>query len=124
MASTEANGNAALAPVQIDGTELSVQVPGYPKLATILAGSQEYMIFRRFSNLNMRNALYLQAELMHLELELETHTSDDFAAKMMYHANWKKLKDAGIDDKGMLIANTQYGTIMRIRSLIGEYSKQ
>jgi hypothetical protein len=124
MASTSTNGSASLAPFLVDGTRLSVQVLGYPKLAAILAGSQEYMIFRRISNLGMRNVLYLQVEVTHLELELDTDTSDDFASKTMYHANWKKLKDSGTDEKGVVIANTQYGAIKRIRSLIGEHIKQ
>ena len=39
----------------------------YPDLAAFMARYPEAMIFRTFEDLNLRNLLYLQAELAHLE---------------------------------------------------------
>ncbi|KAF2174453.1 hypothetical protein K469DRAFT_756731, partial [Zopfia rhizophila CBS 207.26] len=43
---------------------------GYAKLATLISKEKDYAIFRKFSTLNARNLLYLQAELTDLESRL------------------------------------------------------
>lgn len=43
---------------------------GYPKLASLLGGTEGYAIYKRFASLNARNLLYHQAKLIHLEHEL------------------------------------------------------
>jgi hypothetical protein len=47
--------------------EVSRYVQGYPMLAAYMGLTPETNIFRRFSILNARNLLYLQAELTNLE---------------------------------------------------------
>ncbi|KAI4117629.1 MAG: hypothetical protein LQ338_007514 [Usnochroma carphineum] len=42
----------------------------YPKFACMIANHGEAAIFRRFDTLNIKNLLYMQAELVHLEAEL------------------------------------------------------
>ena len=44
--------------------------PGYAKLAILISKEKDYAIFRKFSTLNARNLLYLQAELTDLESRL------------------------------------------------------
>ena len=43
---------------------------GYWKVANLMATHDELAILRRFRNLNMKNLLYLQAEITNLEDEL------------------------------------------------------
>jgi hypothetical protein len=45
---------------------------GYPSLAAFISKDNDFVIFRKFRQLNARNLLYLQAELTHLENEIET----------------------------------------------------
>jgi hypothetical protein len=44
---------------------------GYGKVAELMSTHDEFAVLRRFRNLNMRNLLYLQAEIAHLEEELD-----------------------------------------------------
>jgi hypothetical protein len=45
-------------------------VEGYPKLAHVIGRNPEYAIVRRFTTLDVKLLLYLQAELVQLEHEL------------------------------------------------------
>ena len=47
-----------------------VHVDGYPRLAHIIGRNPEYAIVRRFTTLDVKLLLYLQAELVQLEHEL------------------------------------------------------
>jgi hypothetical protein len=55
----------------------SVPYKGYPSVAAHLASSSELAVFRKFSNLNMRNLLYMQTELIMLEAELAELDRED-----------------------------------------------
>ena len=59
-------------------------VPGYPGLAHVVGQNPGYSIFRRFTTLDTKILLYLQAELMQLEhdlsdLEVENSESGESA---------------------------------------------
>ncbi|ROV95952.1 hypothetical protein VMCG_07984 [Cytospora schulzeri] len=59
---------------------------GYPRVAELMAGHEEFAIFRRFRALNMQNLLYLQAEVVHLEEELiELANRDSRHPERQYH---------------------------------------
>ncbi|KAH7379915.1 hypothetical protein BKA64DRAFT_686638 [Cadophora sp. MPI-SDFR-AT-0126] len=59
----------------------SVHQKGYPSVAAHLASSSELATFRKFSNLNMRNLLYMQTELIMLEAELKELDQQDASDK-------------------------------------------
>jgi hypothetical protein len=104
-----------------------VRVSGYPQLARFQSRYHEYSIFRKFSRLNMLNLLYLQAELKHLELELETTEEDDYASgrqpRQGYHSNWEALRSSlKSADDAITVDNHQCHTLIKIRSLLKEYS--
>jgi hypothetical protein len=44
---------------------------GYAKVALLMSRHNEYGIVRRFGELNFKNLLYLQAELVELEAQLQ-----------------------------------------------------
>ncbi|KAH0564965.1 hypothetical protein GP486_001642 [Trichoglossum hirsutum] len=56
-------------------------VHGYDKLARFLGGHPQMMIFRLFSTLGAKYTLYLQAELSHLEKDLEDASRADSEAE-------------------------------------------
>ena len=49
----------------------------YNRLATLVGTHQELALFRNFKALNVKNLLYMQAELVHLQSELETIELDN-----------------------------------------------
>ncbi|KAI8930810.1 hypothetical protein NX059_011833 [Plenodomus lindquistii] len=60
---------------------LAEYVMGYPKLAARMLVRPETMILRKFSMLNIRTLLYMQAELASLEIKLDKLTRQDAASK-------------------------------------------
>jgi hypothetical protein len=63
---------------------------GHAKIAKLMSETSELAIFRRFSNLNLQNLLYLQAELMHLESNLKD-LADQYHStpnRELYCRNW------------------------------------
>ena len=55
----------------------SLSMADYHKLAGMMAHHEELAIFRRFDTLNLKNLLYMQAELIHLEAELRQMELDE-----------------------------------------------
>jgi hypothetical protein len=81
----------------------------------------EYGIFRSFGDLNYQNLLYLQAELIHLELELkEIVRKDKFSGdpvRSIQARHWPLLKDSQQDGH-----DEQFRKVMQIRAALKEYS--
>ncbi|PQE18959.1 phthalate transporter protein [Rutstroemia sp. NJR-2017a BBW] len=95
---------------------------GYPKLAALQGTYPQLGIYRRFSTLNARNLLYLQAELVILETNLNEFTQKDCVSEdlnaRLHNKNWYRLnkrKDG--------VVNSQYHTMLCVREKLKEYSK-
>lgn len=94
---------------------------GYPKLASLQGTYPQLGIYRRFSILNARNLLYLQAELVELETELDECTKEDSKSgdpsKRLNNTNWYYLsrRKEGLPD-------SQWRTMLRLREKLDEYS--
>jgi len=76
--STRAAGSSSSA--RRRGGPRPVHVEGYPRLAHVIGRNREYAIVRRFTTLDVKLLLYLQAELVQLEHELsrlEAQNSQD-----------------------------------------------
>jgi hypothetical protein len=95
---------------------------GYPKLAALQGTYPQLGIYRRFATLNARNLLYLQAELVILESNLNQFTSKDYVSEdltaKLYHKNWHRLSKRKYG-----VLNSQYYTMLRVREKLKEYSK-
>jgi hypothetical protein len=95
-------------------TEIKNVPPGYPSVAALISKDDDFAIFRKFRHLSARNILYLQAELIHLENELETLdkslTSKDDTEELK---SWKAF---ATDQDRLDLA-------LRIRRTLDEYSK-
>lgn len=66
---------------------------GYSKVAQTMACHDELGIFRRFRKLGLQNLLYLQAELTHLEKDLEDLAQRDanYQRRSMHSKDWYSL---------------------------------
>jgi hypothetical protein len=99
-----------MAPVLFDSIPL-----GYAQVAALMSKEQDYAVFRKFTALNARNLLYLQAEITHLEQRLHEidealKASDDGKAVL---SSWLKY----VEDRDRM-------TLIRdIRQLLTEYSR-
>ena len=70
---------------------------GYSKVAKHMTENSELAIFRRFRKLSIRNLLYFQAKLIHLESEFEQiHQEDQHCPSKRYHSSdWYYLSKEG-----------------------------
>lgn len=93
----------------------------YSGLAEWQSKWPEYSIFRRFGAMNARNLLYMQAELMHLEDELQQITEEDMEPdkRLSYHKNWLELSKPGTNGG----YGIQWEKMKEIRAKLNEYSK-
>jgi hypothetical protein len=73
---------------------------GYAKVARLMGSQEEFAILRRFRVLNMQKLLYLQAEITHLEAELEQLAKRDasHAEREFYAKDWWSLSQGGTEE--------------------------
>ncbi|CAG8976009.1 hypothetical protein HYALB_00007536 [Hymenoscyphus albidus] len=95
---------------------------GYPALACLQGQYPELGIYRRFSSLNARNLLYLQAELIDLETDLEKYTKEDGKSDKektkLCNKNWfylSRKKDG--------VVGSQWHTMTALRVKLREYNE-
>lgn len=103
---------------------VSAMDEGYPKIAWRMANVPDLAIFRRFQALNLQNLLYLQAELVHLEGQLEQAAAADAqsadARCKLYSRDWFTLRSShAIPD----CDGRQWAIFLDIRSKLKEYSQ-
>jgi len=94
---------------------------GYAKLARLMSRHNEYGILRSFSELNAKNLLYLQAELVELESELRALANADKSSqnrvRQHYEKDWRLLNESlhdGYDE--------QWKKMLQIREKLNTYS--
>ena len=95
----------------------------YPKLSTFMASWPDVAIFRRFGALNAQNLLFLQAEICHLERELEVIRNRDILNNdekgNLAQRNWFELSNKTDDGEPC----EQWLVIQDIRDKLKEYNK-
>jgi hypothetical protein len=103
---------------------MTTKIEGYDKLAAFVAFDKGLSIFRRFSKLNVKNILYLQAEIVNLENELKDIIEEDKdpadpanQSKKDFPCSVWHLKDSQ-DEQPI-----QWKKFIELRALLNEYSK-
>jgi len=96
-------------------TEIKNVPPGYPSVAALAGKDNDFAIFRKFRYLNARNLLYLQAELVDLENELETI---DRSLQVKNEIDELKCWKTFATDED------RWNLILRIRKTLDDYSKE
>jgi hypothetical protein len=94
---------------------------GYPQVATFMGTHPELAMVRRFRGLNARNLLYLQAELVQVEIELLECEKKDAQDKVDKRKNNYSKNFAWLLKHKQ--GNRQYELIERMRGKLKEYSK-
>jgi len=94
---------------------------GYDRLAALIGQHRGVAIFRRFSNLGAKDLLYRQAELVHLEAQLqkvvcEDRTSKDPDKEAYQYSVFDLLDSASKPDK-----SHQWQKVLETRKKLEEY---
>ena len=93
---------------------------GYARLAGLFGQYQETAMFSRFARLNAKNLLYMQAELVQMEYELDTIALEDSQSddpdRQSFHAYVYNMKKAQGSD------SLQWRMVLEIRQRLKEYS--
>ncbi|KAL6714050.1 hypothetical protein ACLMJK_008544 [Lecanora helva] len=96
---------------------------GYAKFANFMGEHPESALFLRFSDINLQNILYLQAEiyglredLRRIELQNQASSAEDLTN---FHLDWSTL--AQTQENGQ--ANQQWRKVKQLRELLKEYSE-
>lgn len=93
---------------------------GYGKVAELMSSHDEFSILRRFRYLNMKNLLYLQAEIAHLEEELSVLADQDAQdPELQFHGrDWWSLAN-GEDES----SQEQWNKVLQLRSKLDAYNE-
>lgn len=93
---------------------------GYPKISQLMGCQDECAIYRRFRNLNSLNLLYLQAELTHLEQDLQRLTERDARTlkRRFYAKDWLSLSQNDEEEEDA----EQWDKFLEIRRKLEQYS--
>lgn len=98
---------------------------GYERLAQLMGRCPQLAIFRRFGALNLQNLLFLQAELTHLEVELNLVISTDNQhpdpARALFSQYWLALSNAANNDPEQ--PPLQFVMMQKINTKLQQYSK-
>ncbi|RAH84364.1 hypothetical protein BO86DRAFT_407836 [Aspergillus japonicus CBS 114.51] len=90
---------------------------GYDELAMFMARDPPSLIFRRFDELNIKNLLYLQAELTSHELALQNIVDRDSE-----HGHAVVEDDYAVPDMILNANNRQWKLILKIRKILKQYN--
>jgi hypothetical protein len=95
---------------------------GYEKLSRLIGVYPELAIYRKFSTLCAKMLLYKQAELQHLENELDIISQIDSrdSEKSVFTVSWKAI-DKSLTEGG---DNLQKQKILEIDEKINEYCQR
>jgi hypothetical protein len=98
------------------------QMKGYNKIAALMGRYPESAIISQFSELNIQNLLYLQAELIGLQKDLrELEDANDRSSdpeRSAYSRNWDALSSAKKEGG----SNEQWKLVQSINVKLKEYS--
>jgi hypothetical protein len=92
---------------------------GYARTARLMSKYGEFAIFRQFKRLNRQNLLYLQAQIIHQEEELEHLVRRDaaHADRKRYASEWWALSH-GEGHEG----KEQWNKVKNLRATLDRYS--
>lgn len=97
---------------------------GYAKIASRVVQQPELAILRRFKSLNAQNLLYMQAELVDLEIRLREQAEADAATndttKKLYSRDWYTLSKTSADGAH----SEQWELVLLLRDRLEQYSNE
>ena len=96
---------------------------GYAKIATFMGQHLESALVLRFSDINLQNILYLQAEIYSLRADLRRLESDNQNSASedvkQFSRDWATLAQTSVDGA----PNLHWQKVKELRALLREYSE-
>ncbi|KAI4128688.1 MAG: hypothetical protein LQ338_002635, partial [Usnochroma carphineum] len=92
----------------------------YNKLAALMGEHQELATFRRFQRLNVKSLLYMQAEILHLESELEIIEFDDQTSGDKFRASLN-VSVFNLKESSGLPHGVQWAKVLEIQEKLQAY---
>ncbi len=76
------------------------KMEGYAKVAQLMGSQEEFAILRRFRALNMQKLLYQQAEIIHLEAEVNELAKRDaeHGEREIHAKDWRSSSQGGTEE--------------------------
>lgn len=109
-------------PTPTQGISRTWSSGSYPRLSEFMGLWPEVAIFRRFGALSAQNLLFLQAEIAHLERELqvvrEREEKQEDERGLLAQRSWYQLSQATADGEH----SPQWAIIQEIRAKLSEYN--
>ncbi|KAL2792930.1 hypothetical protein BJX66DRAFT_233964 [Aspergillus keveii] len=94
---------------------------GYARLASLMANDKGLSIFRSFKKLNTKNLLYLQAEIVNVQTELERLIQEDEASvdetRKQFSTSVYCLKEGLLGSE-----SDQWAKVLELRELLDKYN--
>jgi len=95
---------------------------GYSRLAALMRNRHDLAIFRQFSDLNVKNLLYMQGELVRLEVELEMMASENKNSRDLEKADFEKSVTTMIGPHRAEDGHKHWAKVLEIREKLKDYS--
>jgi hypothetical protein len=95
---------------------------GYSRLAALMRNRHNLAIFRQFSDLNAKNLLYMQGELVRLEVELEMMATENKNSRDPEMIDFEKLITTMIGPHRAEDGQKHWAKILEIREKLKDYS--
>jgi hypothetical protein len=102
--------------------DLNTPIPGWPRVAKLMAETPDFAAFSRFQDLNIKSLLYYQAELTLLRKKLHVEEWNDFRDGDEENAK-KFFKRADRLVSSKTPNNKQWNLVLDMRRLLKEYSE-
>ena len=94
---------------------------GYSRLAALMRNRHDLAIFRQFSDLNMKNLLYMQGELVRLEVELEMIASENKNSTDRQKVDFEKSVTTMIGPHRAEDGHKHWAKVLEIREKLKDY---
>ena len=102
---------------------MAENLDGYARMGAFMGKHPESALVQRFSDINMQNILYLQAEIYGLRRDLRTTEARNQASSSEelrnFSLDWCTLAETLENDE----INEQWQKMLQLRSLLRQYSK-
>lgn len=95
---------------------------GYSRLANLMGKHHDLAIFRQFSELNVKNLLYMQGELVRLEAELEMIALENKTSRDREKIGFESSISTMIGPHNSEDGHEHWAKILEIREKLKDYS--
>ena len=102
--------------------KVTTLMAGYSRLAALMRNRHDLAIFRQFSDLNAKNLLYMQGELVRLEVELKMIANENKKSRDPEKIDFEKSITTMIGPHRAEDGHKHWAKALEIREKLKDYS--